>query len=173
MQADTFSLTTSDGVELYVNRWLPEGAPKAVVQIAHGMAEHSSRYARFAQRLTDASYAVYANDHRGHGATTSDPRDHGYFSDSHGFDTVVTDMHVLSERIREEHPGVPFFLFGHSMGSFLSRSYAARFGRELDGLILSGTAGDPGLLGKVGQGVASPRGQAPRDGGTRVRCWTS
>ncbi len=73
MQASTFTLATDDGTTLHVNRWLPEGAPKAVVQIAHGMAEHSSRYARFAQRLTDASYAVYANDHRGHGATTPDP----------------------------------------------------------------------------------------------------
>lgn len=155
MQASTFTLATDDGTTLHVNRWLPDGDPKAVVQIAHGMAEHSTRYERFARALTDAGYAVYANDHRGHGATATNAADRGYFADHDGFDTVVEDMHVLSQRAREEQPGLPFFLLGHSMGSFLSRAYAARYGAELTGLILSGTAGDPGLLGKVGQGIAS------------------
>lgn len=155
MQSSSFSLTATDGTLLHVNRWLPDGAAKAVVQIAHGMAEHSDRYARFAERLTDAGYAVYAHDHRGHGGTARAVDDEGYFADRDGFDTVVEDMHVVSGKAREEQPGLPFFLFGHSMGSFLSRSYAARFGAELDGLVLSGTAGDPGLLGKVGQGIAA------------------
>lgn len=154
MQATTFSLTTPDGTELHVHRWLPDGPAKAVVQIAHGMAEHSERYERFAERLTDAGYAVYANDHRGHGRTTLE-QDHGYFGDREGWDTVVIDMHRLSERAREEQPGLPFFLFGHSMGSFLSRGYAARFGSELDGLVLSGTAGDPGTVGKIGKALAA------------------
>ena len=88
-------------------------------------------------------------------ATATNAADRGYFADHDGFDTVVEDMHVLSQRAREEQPGLPFFLLGHSMGSFLSRAYAARDGAELTGLILSGTAGDPGLLGKVGQGIAS------------------
>jgi alpha-beta hydrolase superfamily lysophospholipase len=155
MQASTFTLATSDGTRLHVHRWLPQGPAKAVVQIAHGMAEHSGRYERFAQRLTDTGYAVYAHDHRGHGDTARTPDEEGYFADDHGFDTVVDDLHLVSERAREEQPGVPFFLFGHSMGSFLSRSYIARFGSELDGVILSGTAGDPGLLGKVGRGIAT------------------
>ncbi|HQR28207.1 MAG TPA: lysophospholipase [Nocardioides sp.] len=154
MQASTFSLTAPDGVALHVNRWLPDGPAKAVVQIAHGMAEHSGRYERFARRLTDAGYAVYAHDHRGHGGTVAAPRDAGYFADTDGFDTVVADLHLVSERAREEQPGMPFFLLGHSMGSFLSRAYAARYGGELDGLVLSGTAGDPGLLGRVGRAIA-------------------
>jgi alpha-beta hydrolase superfamily lysophospholipase len=154
MQATTFSLTTPDGTELHVHRWLPDGPAKAVVQIAHGMAEHSERYEPFAQRLTDEGYAVYANDHRGHGRTALE-QDHGYFGDREGWDAVVIDMHRVSERAREEQPGLPFFLFGHSMGSFLSRAYAARFGGELEGLILSGTSGDPGTLGKVGRAIAA------------------
>ena len=155
MQSSSFTLATPDGTQLHVNRWLPDGPPKAVVQIAHGMAEHSDRYARFAERLTAAGYAVYAGDHRGHGSTARTPADAGYFADDHGFDTVVDDLHLLSDHAREENPGLPFFLFGHSMGSFLSRSYATRFGGDLDGLVLSGTAGDPGVLGKVGLALAT------------------
>jgi alpha-beta hydrolase superfamily lysophospholipase len=155
MQSSTFTLASSDGTQLHVNRWLPDGPAKAVVQIAHGMAEHSDRYARFAERLTAAGYAVYANDHRGHGGTARTPADAGYFADDKGWDAVVGDLHLLSDHAREENPGLPFFLFGHSMGSFLSRSYASRFGADLDGLVLSGTAGDPGALGKVGLGLAT------------------
>ena len=70
MQSSDFTLTATDGTEVFVHRWLPDGEVKAVVQIAHGLAEHSGRYARFAQRLTDHGYAVYANDHRGHGKTS-------------------------------------------------------------------------------------------------------
>ena len=162
MQSSTFTLATPDGTQLHVNRWLPDGPPKAVVQVAHGMAEHSDRYARFAERLTAAGYAVYASDHRGHGSTARTPTDAGYFADDNGFDTVVDDMHLVSDHAREENPGLPFFLFGHSMGSFLSRSYVTRFAADLDGLVLSGTAGDPGALGKVGSGAGDRPGQAAR-----------
>ena len=155
MQASSFTLATPDGIQLHVNRWLPDGPAKAVVQVAHGMAEHSERYARFAERLTAAGYAVYAGDHRGHGGTARAVGDAGYFADRNGWDLVVDDMHLLTEHAREQVPGVPFFLFGHSMGSFLSRAYVTRFGDELDGLVLSGTAGDPGTLGKVGLVLAT------------------
>jgi len=155
MQASSFTLATGDGTALHVNRWLPDGPAKAVVQIAHGMAEHSERYARFAQRLTEAGYAVYAGDHRGHGGTAGSPRDAGYFADRDGFDTVVEDLDLVAEHARSEQAGLPFFLFGHSMGSFLGRAYAIRHGDRLDGLVLSGTAGDPGTLGKVGLALAA------------------
>src|SRR5205085_131398 len=84
MQSSTLTLAAPDGTQLHVNRWLPDGPAKAVVQVAHGMAEHSDRYARFAQRLTDAGYAVYASDHRGHGSTARTAQDGGYFADDHG-----------------------------------------------------------------------------------------
>ncbi|MGN6751481.1 MAG: alpha/beta hydrolase [Intrasporangium sp.] len=159
MQSGTFTIAAPDGTNLHVNRWLPDGSPKAVVQIAHGMAEHSERYARFAEQLTACGYAVYAQDHRGHGSTAGTPEDEGYFADSGGFSTVVDDLHLVTIRAKAEQPGLPCFLLGHSMGSFLARSYAARFGDELDGLILSGTGGDPGLLGKVGQLLATVEGR--------------
>ncbi|HET8989237.1 MAG TPA: alpha/beta hydrolase [Humibacillus sp.] len=152
MQSSTFTLTTPDGTEVFVNRWLPDGEVKAVVQISHGLAEHSARYARFAQRLTDHGYAVYASDHRGHGRTSS-PR--GSFASHDGWQTVIDDLHSVTARARHEQHGVPVFLLGHSMGSFLARGYAAQYGSELDGLVLSGTSGGEGALGKVGVFVAS------------------
>src|SRR6476620_11999753 len=112
MQSSTFTLTTPDGTDVFVNRWLPDGPAKAVVQIAHGLAEHSSRYARFAQRLTDHGYAVYGSDHRGHGRTSSgqggqggqDGRDgqggRGFFARSDGWQTVIDDLHAVTERAR-------------------------------------------------------------------------
>jgi alpha-beta hydrolase superfamily lysophospholipase len=152
MQSSTFTLATADGTDVFVNRWLPDGDARAVVQIVHGMAEHSSRYARFAQRLTDHRYAVYGSDHRGHGRT-SGPR--ASFAASNGWQTVLDDLHAVTDRAREEHPGLPVFLLGHSMGSFLARAYAAQHGSELAGIVLTGTAGGAGALGKVGVLVAS------------------
>lgn len=153
MQSTTTTVTASDGVALHTHRWLPDGQPKAVVQIAHGMAEHSARYARLAQALTEHGYAVYAHDHRGHGATASDA-DHGYFADENGWDAVVADLRAVTRFAQEEQPGLPVFLLGHSMGSFLARTYVIEDSRDLAGLVLSGTGGDPGPLGKVGLAVA-------------------
>ena len=157
MQTTSLTVTATDGTPVHVFRWLPEAdaTPKAVVQIAHGMAEHAARYARFAEVLATAGYAVYASDHRGHGQTAGDLARAGFFADTNGWSTVVEDLYAVTRTIREEQPGLPIFLFGHSMGSMLSRTYAIRHGGELEGLILSGTGGDPGMLGKVGQVVAA------------------
>jgi alpha-beta hydrolase superfamily lysophospholipase len=149
MQSTTTTVTASDGTALHTNRWLPDGPPKAAVQLAHGMAEHSARYARLASALTDAGYAVYAHDHRGHG-TTGPEDDHGFFADENGWASVVDDMRRVTRLAQDENPGLPLFLLGHSMGSFLARSYVIEDSGDLAGLVLSGTGGDPGLLGKAG-----------------------
>lgn len=153
MESSTLAVSAADGTPLHTYRWLPDGRPRAIVQVAHGMAEHAARYERFARALTAASYAVYAHDHRGHGQTAS-KADHGHFADHDGFATVVGDLGAVTEFAQAEHPGVPVVLFGHSMGSFLSRAYAAQHGARLAGLVLSGTAGDPGPLASVGRGLA-------------------
>ncbi len=155
MRSDTFLLDSHDHTPIFVRRWLPDGEPHSVVQIAHGMAEHSARYARFAEELTAAGYAVYADDHRGHGETSPDPKDVGYFADEDGWDAAVGDLHALTERIHDDHPGLPVVLFGHSMGSFLARTYATRWSGDISALVLSGTAGSPGPLGAVGKGLAT------------------
>ncbi|WP_114201404.1 alpha/beta hydrolase [Janibacter anophelis] len=160
MRSTTTTITSpQDGLPLFVRVWQPDGEAKAVVQMAHGMAEHSGRYARFAQALTDAGYAAWMHDHRGHGSTSSAPDDRGYYADDHGWDTVVEDMHTIAQAINDEHPGLPVFFFGHSMGSLLGRDHITRYGQDYAGAVLSGTAADPGLLGKVGQAVATVEGR--------------
>jgi len=152
MKADTFEFGSGN----FVYRWLPEASVQTVgvVQIAHGMAEHAGRYARFAGVLTAAGFGVYANDHRGHGKTAGELENVGYFADVDGWRTVVDDMLQLTDIVRRETPGVPVFLLGHSMGSFLVRTYIADHGDDITGAILSATGGDPGLLGKVGRLIA-------------------
>ena len=156
MIASTMTFSAADGTQIFTYRWLPEPSTKVkgVVQIAHGMAEHAGRYGRFAQALTDGGYDVWANDHRGHGRTAGDVTSLGYLADSNGWDKVVGDMHALSCVIRKEQPSVPLILFGYSMGSLLARHYVILHGRELAGVILAGTSGDPGLLGLLGRLVA-------------------
>lgn len=153
---ETFILKSSDEEGIFVRSWCPQNVLqlKGVVQIAHGMAEHSLRYDWFAAQLNEEGYAVYANDHRGHGETACSDEDLGHFSDENGWDSVVNDMKVLNDFIRDKHKGCPVFLFGHSMGSFLSRDFIAEYGNVLNGAIFSGTAGDPGILGKIGLMVA-------------------
>ena len=152
MRSENFTFKSEDGVQVTAFKWLPEenAGPKAVVQISHGMAEHSARYERFAGTLVKAGYAAFSNDHRGHGKTAGPLENVGFFAEENGWRLVVEDMRRLTDIIKKEYPDIPVFLFGHSMGSILSRSYIFSYGRDIKGVILSGTGGDPGLLGKIG-----------------------
>ena len=160
MQTTSITVSGADGTPVLGYRWEPDSGPvTAVVQIVHGLAEHCARYARFAEALTAAGYAAYGHDHRGHGRTAAGDANLGHFADSDGWSKVVNDVRAVRRQIDADHPGVPVVLFGHSMGSFISRAYAATDGGTLAGLILSGTGGDPGALGKVGQLVAAVEGR--------------
>ncbi|KQC07642.1 MAG: alpha/beta hydrolase [Smithella sp. SDB] len=156
MKSETFTFKTLDGTDIFTYKWIPDEAStiRGIVQIAHGMSEHAGRYERFAENLTKEKYAVYANDHRGHGKTAGSQEEIGYFADENGWGKVVEDMHNLTGIIQKEYPGKPVFLFGHSMGSFLSRYLAMNYADYLSGLILSGTGGDPGIIGKIGLLIA-------------------
>ncbi len=154
MKFKEFTLKSEDGKEIYACCWMPKKKPTAIVQISHGMAEHINRYHGFAEALADEGFAVYGNDHRGHGKTTGSVEAVGYFADNDGWDKVLHDMRLLTEKAVEEYPKIPVFLFGHSMGSLFSRNYIMEYGDSLSGVILSGTAGDPGLLGKIGRIIA-------------------
>lgn len=155
MQTTTYSFQASDGHEVFVYRWLPEEgvSPKALVHVAHGMAEHAGRYARFAEALTGAGFAVYANDHRGHGKTAC-ADDLGWFGPANGFRRVELDLEELVSDEKQKHPGLPAFLFGHSMGSYLTQRFLIERGEVLSGAILSGTSGKPNLLASAGRLVA-------------------
>ena len=150
MKTNEFKLKTSNNFEIHVYEWLPEIEVKAVLQISHGMAEQASRYANFAEFLTNKGYAVYANDHRGHGKTAGSIEKLGFFAEKDGYNLVMEDMHYLTNEIKNRNTEKPVFLMGHSMGSFLSRYYITKYANDINGVILSGTAGDPGLLGTIG-----------------------
>jgi alpha-beta hydrolase superfamily lysophospholipase len=161
------TLDTSDGVPVTVHRWEPAGAVRGVVNLVHGMAEHARRYDHVADALTTAGYAVYAEDHRGHGETAASPEDLGFLAEERGWARVLDDLHRVTGRARRDHPDVPVFLLGHSMGSFLAQQYLFTFPGELDGVILSGSNGPIGPLGAAAAAVArveqrrlGPRGRS-------------
>ncbi|MEO8811838.1 MAG: lysophospholipase [Caulobacteraceae bacterium] len=135
---EPFTLTGADGTAVAAWRARPAAPMKAIVQIAHGMAEHFGRYHRLTRRLTDAGYGVYGADHRGHGATAR-AGTHGDFGPG-GFQALVDDMAALTAAARRETPGRPLILLGHSMGSFAAQIYLLQHPADLDGLVLSGTA---------------------------------
>jgi len=128
-----------------------EGAEKkAVVQIIHGMGEHAARYKVLAESLIPKGYILYANDHRGHGQTATTIEDIGYFDDGDFWDNTQSDLKQFTALIQKENEGLPFFIIGHSMGSLLARDYISNPINGLNGVVLSGTGGNPGLLGTIG-----------------------
>ncbi len=156
MQTRHFSFLSTDGSAVFVYRWLPSQGtiPRGVVQIVHGMAEHAGRYEQFAQSLAQEGFLVYAADHRGHGRTAATAEDLGHFADNNGWNAAVDDILRLSRLIAEDNPGVPLFLFGHSMGSFLARNSLPRQHQALKGVVLSGSGAHPGLQGSAGKVLA-------------------
>jgi alpha-beta hydrolase superfamily lysophospholipase len=138
MNETTFTFTTPDGEEVFVYRWMPDGAPRAAVQLAHGMGEHAARYRRLGEALTAHGYAVYANDHRGHGRTAGTVERQGQLGTA-GWNGLVDDMAALTTRIREELPGIPLVVMGHSMGSMALQQYLLDRSEDIDAAVLSGT----------------------------------
>ena len=152
-----FSYPSSDGVHhIHACRWLPdEGQPRAVVQIVHGVSEYVERYDHLARFLTGHGFAVCGEDHLGHGKTAGADNSFGRFPGMGGWDLVTEDVHRLRELMGEQFPGVPYFLLGHSMGSFLTRTYLCRCPGTVDGAILSGTGQEGALLVAAGKAIAS------------------
>lgn len=149
---DEFTLDSTDKKsKLHVMRWLPDdGNVRAVLQIAHGIAEHIARYDTFARYMANNGFAVVGNSHLGHGLSVATEEDMGYFADSGGWDTVVDDIHQLSKLLHQTYPDKPYFILGHSMGSFLTRTYLIKYPQQFAGCILSGTGQQTGALLDVG-----------------------
>jgi alpha-beta hydrolase superfamily lysophospholipase len=147
---NTFTLSASDGLPLYVYRWMPEGAPRGVVQISHGMAEHAGRYEGLARALNVAGFAVYAHDHRGHGRTAPVAADLGFFGETAGWGTLLDDLGVVQKQVGDDFPGTPIVLLGHSMGAFVAQQFAAERGGNLRALVLSGTYQESRALAHAG-----------------------
>ena len=140
MRKEEFYFDSADGLtKIRAMRYMPEGEVKAILQIAHGMVEFIDRYEGFAEYLTGKGYLVTGNDHLGHGASVNSKEDWGYFSEKDGYKNVLKDMVMLTHLTKKLYPGKPYFLLGHSMGSFFCRLYLIKHGEELDGAIVMGT----------------------------------
>ena len=153
MNHTTFWLTANDHSRLYVNQWLPDTPPKALIMVSHGMAEHGGRYARLAQALCGAGYGVVALDQRGHGRT-ADEGTLGLFAERDGWNKVVGDLASLNQHIGQQLPGVPIILLGHSMGSYIAQAYLLHHSASLHGAILSGSNFQPVALYRAARLIA-------------------
>lgn len=142
-----FYFPSSTGMnQIYVRMWVPDGEVRGTVQIAHGIAEYINRYDDFAKFLASNGFAVAGNDHLGHGKSMGSPENQGFFADSGGWDYVVADMEILHRTLKQDYPNMPAILFGHSMGSFLARTYIIRHPGDFDAAIISGTGHQSKLM---------------------------
>ena len=150
MKKNEFRFHSSGGtVDIRAMEYVPEGKIIAVLQIAHGMVEFIDRYENFAAFLASKGILVVGNDHIGHGGSVKSEEDWGYFGEN-GNRILLDDMHELTRLTKEKYPNLPYFLLGHSMGSFYARQYIAEFGDELDGAIIMGTGLEPLFVVKGG-----------------------
>jgi len=130
-----------DGLKLSLIYAEPEGTPRGIIQIAHGMCEHKERYIPLMEFLCKNGFAVVCNDHRGHGRSVKSGEDLGFMGKD-GWLALVEDLKAVTLWAKDRWPGLPFTLFGHSMGSLAVRSYVRRYDREVDGLIVCGCPSD-------------------------------
>ena len=149
-----FTLPSTNKIDnLHVVIWEPDAVPCAVLQISHGMIEYIERYDEFARFLNSKGIVVIGNDHLGHGHTAKSDEDLGYFGEGKSA-TVVDDLHEVTKYAKETYPGLPYILFGHSMGSFMARRYLSTYGDEIDAAIICGTGYTPTVVLKAGLMVA-------------------
>ncbi len=159
-----FYFPSSDGrTNIHAEEWLPEGNVKAVLQVVHGVAEYVGRYAPFAEFLNEHGIAVIGDDHIGHGKSVAEGAARLYFGENDGWKHVVDDEHILLQMGKNKFPGVPYFIMGHSMGSFITRTYLIRYPGNVDGAIIMGTGHQSSALiagGKlIGNVIAKKNGK--------------
>lgn len=140
-----FTFLSSDGkTQLHGMLWEPEGvAVRAVLQICHGVAEHIARYDGFARALNEQGIVVAGHDHLGHGKSLPEGGTPVYFGDGNTWNTVVDDIYVLHQRLKQRYPDVPLCIMGHSMGSFLTRTYLIRYPGTVKAAVIMGTGWQP------------------------------
>lgn len=148
-----FTFASGDGrTKIHAVEWRPEkGEVCGVLQIFHGMVEFIERYEETAEYLTEKGFVVVGNDHLGHGTSIVSKEEYGFFCEENGNAVVLGDLRKLHKKTRNKWPGVPYFILGHSMGSFLLRQYLSMYGDELDGAVIMGTGTQPAPVLKAGQ----------------------
>lgn len=155
-----FYYLSSDGkTQIHAVEWTPDGSPAGVLQIAHGVSEYALRYAPFAEFLCSKGFVVVANDHIGHGLSVAEGAAPLWFGEKDGWTHVVDDMFALRSMTRGKYPALPYFLMGHSMGSFLARTYLIRYPGTVDAAIVMGTGQQPGFMVAGGRLAAAVIGR--------------
>ena len=152
---DFYFQSSTGRTSIHALKCVPDSKPRAVVQIAHGIAEHIDRYRPFMEFLADNGFVAAGNDHLGHGKSIRVPEEQGFFAEKDGWWRVVDDMDKLHDIMSKEYPELPYVLFGHSMGSFLTRTYLIKHPDKYDGVILSGTGHQSPALVLGGNAAAS------------------
>lgn len=131
--------------------WKPDGRPKGIVHICHGMVEYIERYDAFANELCEHGYVVYGADMLGHGRSVVNKKCFGYFGDSNGNWKLISDIVILQGLAKREYPGIPYYILGHSFGSLLVREFVERFPDMVDGMILVGVVDHNSLVAGIGK----------------------
>lgn len=139
MKKEKKFLSNDGKAMIHYTMWYPENNIKGIVQLTHGMTEYMRNYDEFAEFLCQNDILVIGHDQLGHGHSAENSEELGYFRNKNSVDILINDMHTLMEKAKSQYPNMPYFLFGHSFGSFLSRIFAGTYGNELNGLILTGT----------------------------------
>ncbi len=154
---EEFFFKSTDGIsKLHGIRWTPEERQVVgVLQLVHGMQEYIDRYDRFARFMTERGFVVVGHDHLGHGLSAATKDELGYFAETDPSGTLVKDIHLLRTKAEAQYPNVPYFMLGHSMGSYLLRKYLVSYGNGLSGAILSGTGFMPASTSKLGLAIIS------------------
>lgn len=153
VKKEEFFYDSSDNrTRIHAVKWIPvEKEIKGILQIAHGMLEYINRYDEFANFIAENGFVVTGNDHLGHGDSVASEKDRGFFCECDGEIKVLEDMHNLMKIVKDVYPDIPYFLLGHSMGSFFTRRFIMSYGSELKGAIIVGTGCQPYMLVKTGQ----------------------
>lgn len=165
MHKETFYFDSRDGkTRIHAVRWIPEGKPRCILQIVHGMAEYVERYDRLARILAAEGILVTGEDHLGHGKSLYGQdggqegknigHPLGYFCRQDPATVVVRDVHRLKKITQQLYPGIPYLILGHSMGSFILRNYLCRYGSGIDGAIIMGTGMTPAPVVRLAKVVA-------------------
>lgn len=143
VKKEFYFLSTNHKNLLHCIMWKPDKPIKAILQISHGMTEHLEKYNDFASYMAENGVLVVGNDHLGHGKSVTDKKDLGFFDAKNPSATLVNDLFKLTKNIKNKFPKVPYFLLGHSMGSFIARRYIMTYGKYLDGALILGTGNQP------------------------------
>lgn len=144
MRTEDFRFDSRDKkTKLYAKYWIPDGEIKCILQIVHGMAEYIERYDEMAAWFAERGILVVGEDHLGHGKSLDEYSTPGYFAPMDPATVVVRDVHRLKKLTQEKYPGIPYFILGHSMGSFILRNYLFKYGEGIKGAIVCGTGSQP------------------------------